>query len=52
MDECKVIQVIHTTLTRRGKGTESDPARVIDQYWSLDGELLWEHDHWLESRGE
>lgn len=45
MDECKVIQVIRTTLTRRGLGkTSEDPVRIITQYWSLDGKLLWEHD--------
>jgi hypothetical protein len=45
MDTCRVIQVIETTLTRRGSGkSEDDPIRVITQYWSLDGELLAEVD--------
>lgn len=44
MDECKVIQVIKTTLLRRGDGTVDNPIRIIDQYWSLDGKLLWEYD--------
>jgi hypothetical protein len=39
-----VIQVIRTTLERRGLGTEGDPIRRVTQYWSLDGVLLWEHD--------
>ncbi|TQR97323.1 carboxypeptidase [Paenibacillus ottowii] len=43
MDTCKVIQVIETTLTRRGDGKNS-PVRVITQYWSMDGQLLWEKD--------
>lgn len=44
MDTAQVIQVIKTTLLRRGKGIEGDPIRVITQYWTLDGELLFEFD--------
>lgn len=44
MNTCRVIQVIETTLLRRGRGTPEDPLRIITQYWSLDGELLWEKD--------
>ncbi|MFA6290159.1 MAG: hypothetical protein WC637_00180 [Victivallales bacterium] len=41
----KVIQVIQTTLLRRGKGiAPDDPVRIITQYWTLDGKLLVEHD--------
>jgi hypothetical protein len=43
-DCAKVIQVIETTLTRRGEGIEGDPIRIIRQYWSMDGELLAEVD--------
>ena len=43
MDTCEVIQVIRTTLTRRGDG-KGDPIRVITEYWSLDGQKLWEED--------
>lgn len=44
-DEAKVIQVIVTTLTRRGTGKDADsPIRIVTQYWSLDGELLAEVD--------
>lgn len=43
MDKAEVIQVIRTTLTRRGDGKD-DPIRSITQYWSLDGELLAEVD--------
>ena len=42
--ECQVINVIRTTLKRRGEGTEDDPVRMIVQYWTLDGELLFESD--------
>ena len=49
MDDCQVIQVVRTRLLRRGRGTQADPVRVIEQYWSLDGVLLWERDHWRES---
>lgn len=41
----EVIQVIHTNLEKRGTGRdELDVVRRIDQYWSMDGVLLWEHD--------
>lgn len=50
MSDCEVIQVIHTTLLRRGRGIESDPIRCIDQYWTLDGQLLWEVDPCPEAR--
>ncbi|MDH4241018.1 MAG: carboxypeptidase [Phycisphaerae bacterium] len=39
----KVVKVIFT-VSHRGSGTEKDPARLIYQYWSLEGELLAEHD--------
>ena len=39
----KVIQVIETT-AMRGFGTEKDPARVVTQYWDLDGTFLAEMD--------
>jgi hypothetical protein len=44
-DYARVIQVIETTLERRGSGKdESDPLRIVRQYWSLEGELLAEDD--------
>lgn len=43
MDTVKLIQVIETTNARRGNGID-DPIRVITQYWSMDGTLLWEID--------
>lgn len=47
---CEVIQVIRTTLTKRGKGVEGDPVRTIEQYWTLDGKLLWEVDTLAEAQ--
>lgn len=41
--EAKVIQVIETKSVR-GLGTEKDPARVVTQYWDLDGKFLAEMD--------
>lgn len=44
-DQARVIQVIETTLTRRGSGLTKDSIlRVVRQYWSLDGKLLAEID--------
>lgn len=39
--EVKVIQVIETK-AMCGLGTEKDPARVVTQYWDLDGKFLAE----------
>lgn len=41
--EAKVIQVIETKAIR-GLGTEKDPARVVTQYWDLEGKFLAEMD--------
>jgi hypothetical protein len=44
-DYARVIQVIETRLERRGAGKdETDPIRIVTQYWSLSGELLAEVD--------
>jgi hypothetical protein len=43
-DYARVIQVVETTLTRRGSGTPDSVLRIITQYWSMDGELLAEVD--------
>ena len=40
---CEVMQVIHSQIVR-GEGTEEDMVRYVDQYWSLEGELLAEYD--------
>jgi hypothetical protein len=45
-DSARVIQVIVTDILRRGAGAGGDPTRVITQYWSFDGTLLWEVDPW------
>lgn len=37
------VTVIEVTATR-GEGVESDPVRVITQYWSPEGALLAEKD--------
>lgn len=44
MDTCRVIQVVETTILRRGTGAVGDPIRVITQYWGMDGKLLCEID--------
>jgi len=43
MDKARVIEVVETTLLRRGNG-ETEPVRIIIQYWSREGYLLAEHD--------
>lgn len=42
--EVSIINVIRTRLLRRGEGTDKDPIRRIEQFWSINGELLWEID--------
>lgn len=45
----EVIQVIRTTLERRGDGkVQGDPVRLIEQFWSFDGERLAENDPWID----
>lgn len=48
MDTVKLLQVIETTLLRRGEGRNADPIRIVRQYWAPDGKLLAEVDDWLE----
>lgn len=48
MDTVRRIEVIETTLLRRGNGKD-DPIRVITQYWSLDGDLLAEYDPTIDT---
>jgi hypothetical protein len=40
----EVVQVIRTTLETRGDGTKEKPFRYVTQYWTLEGDLLWEFD--------
>ncbi len=46
-DSVKLIRVIETK-TLRGAGTMDDPARIVTQYWSLDGELLADDDTYIK----
>lgn len=39
----EILKVIRTNLTTRGDGVRN-PIRIITQYWSLDGEMLFEND--------
>lgn len=51
MADVEVIQVIHTRLLRLGKGHDaSDPIRIIDQYWDMEGNLMWEIDPFKERK--
>lgn len=49
---CEVIKLIRTRLLRKGKGTADDPMRIITQYWTLEGLLLWEVDALEEMRAQ
>lgn len=43
MNTVQAMEVIETTLTRRGNGRDT-PIRIITQYWAKDGTLLAERD--------
>ncbi len=42
-DSAKIETVI-VTRALKGSGTENDPVREVVQYWSLEGELLFEKE--------
>lgn len=42
-DELKVEKMIHLSILR-GEGTEADKIRVVDQYYNMDGMLIFELD--------
>jgi hypothetical protein len=44
MSQVEVMQVIRVRLISRGEGTNDDPIRTVDQYWSMDGQYLAEYD--------
>lgn len=41
VQHAQVIEVIAVAVNR-GAGTEKDPVRIVNQYWSLDGRMLAE----------
>ena len=45
--EVKMMEVIHV-VSFEGEGTEENPARLIDEYYSKEGALLATKDEWLE----
>ena len=45
--EVKMMEVIHV-VSFDGEGTEENPARLIDEYYSKEGTLLATNDEWLE----
>ncbi len=44
--KARVLTVIETRMLPRGRYTDRNPARLVTQYWSLDGTLLAEADKW------
>lgn len=44
MDQVKLIEAIYCTKTRRGKGVEGDPIRVVTEVFTKEGELIAEND--------
>ena len=44
MDECKIVELIRTTLKRQGTGVKKSPVRIVTQYWTKQGVLVFEFD--------
>ena len=42
-DELKVEKVIHLSILR-DEGTEADKIRIVEQYYNMDGNLIFELD--------
>jgi hypothetical protein len=49
MDKVICKELIVTTLTKRGDGSEYNPNRIITQVFEKDGTLVAEHDTFNES---
>ena len=49
--QVEMMEVIHV-VSFEGEGTEENPARLIDEYYSKDGALLAVKDQWLEQEIE
>ncbi|MUO33096.1 hypothetical protein [Enterococcus gallinarum] len=49
--EVKMMEVIHV-VSFEGDGTEENPARLINEYYSKEGALLATKDKWLEQEIE
>lgn len=43
MKDVEILKLIRTNLTKRGNGKD-DPVRIIEQYWDLEGNLVFEKD--------
>ncbi len=51
MNEVKLKQVVITNLTRRGKGVEGDPIRIITEVWDAEnGEKIAENDPFTSTK--
>lgn len=44
----RVIQVIETD-ELKGTGKQDDPYRRVMQYWTFEGQLLWENEQQLQT---
>lgn len=45
--QAEMMEVIHV-VSFEGEGTEENPARLINEYYSKEGTLLATKDEWLE----
>lgn len=43
MIKAKLVELTYAEVTK-GNGTKENPIRMVKQYWTLDGKLLFEED--------
>ena len=47
--DVEIVKFIRTELKRKGKGDfETDPIRIITQYWDFEGNLVIEFDNYTK----
>jgi len=56
--DVEIVQLIHTRIKTTGEGkAPDDPFRVVEQWWTMGGDLVFERDAWkmryaLKAQGE
>lgn len=51
MKDVQIMEVVRTRLLRKGEGkTSDDPVRIIEQYWTMEGELIFEIDPYHDKK--
>jgi hypothetical protein len=51
MSKAQIVKIIKTSRIE-GEGTTENPTRIVDEYYDLDGELLFDSDNYLKDKIE